>query len=134
MSRCSLNQMRSSAHRVRVRAKALTCCSSRSETPVKGRAAGLFSRSACEALDRASQLSLSYLANLRWRRSFFSIGFWGPEFVLFIFLVFRLIVPVNNDRFFFHDPRLQFLLVKNKLQSLFGGHISQFNAETIILD
>src|SRR5262245_32667503 len=101
---------------------------------VKGGAAGLFSRSACEALDRASQLSLSYLANLRWRRSFFSIGFWRPEFVLFIFLAFRLIVRENDDHFFFHEPRLQFLLLKNNLQCLFEGHISQFNAEPVLLD
>jgi hypothetical protein len=81
-------KMRSSAHRVRVRAKALTCYSSRSETPVKGRTAGLFSRSACEALDRASQLSLSYLANLRWRRSFFSSDFGGQSSYCSYFLRF----------------------------------------------
>src|SRR5262249_41700036 len=100
----------------------------------QGRAVGLFSRSACEALDRASQLSLSYLVNLRWRRSLFFIGFWGPEFVLFILLAFRLIVRENDDRFFFHESRLQFLRLKNNLQCSFEGHISQFNAEPVLLD
>src|SRR5262245_18261205 len=76
----------------------------------------------------------SYLANLRWRRSFFFIGFWGPEFVLFIFLAVRLIVRENDDRFFFHEPSLQFLLLKNNLQCFFEGHISQFNAEPVLLD
>src|SRR5262245_44195562 len=86
-------------------------------------------------LDRApASTALASLANLRWRRSSFFIGFWGPEFVLFILLAFRLIVRENDDRFFFHEPSLQFLLLKNNLQCSFEGHISQFNAEPVLLD
>src|SRR5215813_12006771 len=71
----------------------------------------------------------------RWsklRRSFVPVRFRGPEFVLFIFLAFRLIVGENDDRFFFNDPRLQFLILKNSFQCLFDGHINQFNSEPIL--